>query len=116
MNAGRKRKVAIFETKGAVLSSTQLGMAAIIILFGLVLAAFSHLAKERRASISVILICGIGCALFGLAAACLTEHDCFEVFLLKDTAGFGRTYVVGLAITVAAPFTLLLRVITRKQD
>lgn len=91
-------------------------MAAIIFLLGLVLAAFSHLAKERRASISVILICGIGCALFGLAAACLTGHDCFEVFLLKDTAGFGRTYVTGLAIIVAAPFTLLLRFITRKQD
>ena len=95
------------------MSSAQLGLAVIILLIGLVLAVVSHLAKERRPSIIVIMAYGGGCALFGLATACLTGRDCLDVFLLKDTAGFGRAYVIGLGIIIAAPFTSLLRFISR---
>lgn len=95
--------------------SPQKGLLLSILLLGFFLAVIAHLTKERNLSVLHILLYGAGCAIFGLVTACLAGRECFDVFLLKDTAGFGRAYVVGMGIVISAPFVLLLRLISKKQ-
>jgi hypothetical protein len=87
------------------------GLLLFVLLLGFVLAV---VARARKVPVRRMLHYGTGCAVFGLVAAWLSGRQFLDVLLLKDTSGFGWIYVVGLAMLVAAPFVLLLRIIWKR--
>lgn len=86
----------------------------IILTIGCLLPLFHFSRKSKRASFTKLFSYGLLCALFGVTFSFLQGNELYDILLLHKTSGFGRAYVAGLGILLAAVIVACLTLATRK--